>query len=299
MLHQTFVTTSRGLRRASLPMRLYEKAKKLGIWNPSDIDLSQDKKDWAGLSAIEKEIILRLTSMFQAGEEAVTLDLLPLIQVIAGEGRLEEEMFLTTFLFEEAKHTDFFRRFLDEVAGVSGDLSGYAGQNYRQIVYQALPEALTALSRDSSPAAQVRASVTYNLIVEGVLAETGYHAYFAILERNNLLPGVRRGISLLKQDESRHIAYGIYLLSRLIAANPELWPALENHMNTLLAPAVGVISDIFALYDPAPFGLREDDFVEYAMDQFSKRFERIERARGLSLDEIERVAVHAIDESID
>lgn len=35
--------------------------------------------------------------MFQAGEESVTLDLLPLIQVIAGEGRIEEEMFLTSF----------------------------------------------------------------------------------------------------------------------------------------------------------------------------------------------------------
>ncbi len=38
----------------------------------------------------------RLSALFQAGEEAVTLDLLPLIMVIAQEGRPEEEMFLTS-----------------------------------------------------------------------------------------------------------------------------------------------------------------------------------------------------------
>lgn len=296
MTHEQFATTTRGLQRQIPPMRLYEKAKRLGIWNPSDIDFSQDRQDWLNMTDTEREVILRLTSMFQAGEEAVTLDLLPLIMVIAQEGRIEEEMYLTTFLFEEAKHTDFFRRFLDEVAQHSGDLTRFSTPNYRQVVYQALPEALNALRSDPSPAAQVRASVTYNLIVEGVLAETGYHAYFSILERNNLMPGVRKGINLLKQDEGRHIAYGIFLLSRLIAADDSLWAVLEEHMNALLAPAVGVVGDIFSCYDEPPFGLVEADFVEYAMSQFTKRFERIEKARGASLDEIYRVTSRAIAE---
>jgi ribonucleoside-diphosphate reductase beta chain len=116
MSHTSFATTTRGLNRELPPMRLYEKAKKLGIWNPSDIDFSKDKQDWAKFTDEEKDLCLLLLSMFVAGEEAVTLDLLPLIQAIAEEGRIEEEMFLTTFLFEEAKHTDFFRRFMDEVA---------------------------------------------------------------------------------------------------------------------------------------------------------------------------------------
>jgi len=116
MPHTSFATTTRGLDRNLPPMRLFEKAKRLGIWNPSDIDFSKDKADWAALKDDEKDLVLRLLAMFVAGEEAVTLDLLPLIQIIAKEGRVEEEMFLTSFLFEEAKHTDFFRRFLDEVA---------------------------------------------------------------------------------------------------------------------------------------------------------------------------------------
>ncbi len=291
MSHTSFATTTRGLNRELPPMRLYEKAKKLGIWNPSDIDFSKDKQDWAGFIDEEKDLCLLLLSMFVAGEEAVTLDLLPLIQVVAQEGRLEEEMYLTTFLFEEAKHTDFFRRFMDEVAEAGVDLSRYHGDNYRQLFYEALPDALNALRSDPSPASQIRASVTYNMVVEGVLAETGYQAFFTMLERNNLLPGLRKGISLLKQDESRHIAYGVYLLSRLIAEHPQEWDNLQMQMNTLLPSAIGVIGDAFARYEVVPFGLKEEDFVNYAMSQFSKRFERLEKAKGAGLDEINKVAL--------
>lgn len=290
MTHTSFATTTRGLNRDLPPMRLYEKAKKLGIWNPSDIDLTKDKQDWAGFSDEEKDLCLLLLSMFVAGEEAVTLDLLPLIQAVAQEGRIEEEMYLTTFLFEEAKHTDFFRRFMDEVAEAGVDLSRFHGDNYRQLFYEALPEALNALRSDPSPASQIRASVTYNMIVEGVLAETGYQAFFTMLERNDLCPGLRKGISLLKQDESRHIAYGVYLLSRLMAEHPDEWDNMQMQMNMLLPSAIGVIGDAFARYEVVPFGLKEDDFVNYAMSQFSKRFERLEKARGASLDEINRVA---------
>ncbi len=295
MKHTSFATTTRGLNRDLPPMRLYERAKKLGVWNPSEIDLSKDKADWATLTDDEKDLIWRLLGMFVSGEEAVTLDLLPLIGVIAAEGRIEEEMYLTTFLFEEAKHTDFFRRFLDEVAGARVDLESYHADNYRHIFYEALPEALLSLKNDHSPAAQVRASVTYNMVVEGVLAETGYHAFFSALQRSDRMPGLRKGISLLKQDESRHIAYGIYLLSRLVAEHPDLWDELQTQMNALLPSAIGVIGDAFAAYEVVPFGLVEDDFIQYAMTQFSKRAERLEKARGASLDEINRVTQSVIE----
>jgi len=310
MTHAAFATTTRGLDRNLLPMRLFEKAKRLGIWNPSEIDFSKDKADWSNLDDDERDLILRLLAMFVAGEEAVTLDLLPLIHVIAQEGRIEEEMYLTSFLFEEAKHTDFFRRFLDEVTvlpspsgdreasrsvaqggpGVRSNLTHYHADNYRHIFYNALPAALSALEVDPSPSAQIRASLTYNMIVEGVLAETGYHAFFTMLERNDLMPGLRKGVALLKQDESRHIAYGVYLLSRLVAEHPESWDMLDSQMNALLPFAIGVIGDAFASYEIVPFGLVEDDFVNYAMSQFTKRFERLEKARGATLDEINRVA---------
>lgn len=295
--HNEFVTTSKGLDRTLPPMKLFEKAKIYGIWNPSDIDFSQDIKDWQRLTGDEKDVILRLTALFAAGEEAVTLDLLPLMMVVAREGRIEEEMFLTTFLWEEAKHTDYFQRFLNDVLEVQGaNLTQYHTDNYRFVFYEALPNALDKLTTDSSPEAQLRASVTYNMIVEGVLAETGYHAYFKMLKSNNLMPGNTEAINKLKQDESRHIAYGIYLISRLVAQYPHLYEVAEETMNALFMPAMGVINEIFSLYDPVPFGLRVEDFTDYALMQFQKRMGRITAARGATLQEVISTAHRAIDE---
>ena len=45
-----YVTTKQQINKNSLPYNLYQKAKKHGIWNPVDIDFSQDKEDWKKLS---------------------------------------------------------------------------------------------------------------------------------------------------------------------------------------------------------------------------------------------------------
>jgi ribonucleoside-diphosphate reductase beta chain len=270
------------MNRDHYALRLFEKAKRFGTWNPSEIDFTGDKIDWGALDEQERDLIVRLTSLFYAGERAVTVHLIPLIMVIAQEDRIEEELFLASFLFEEAKHTDFFQRFLEEVIHPTGDLTRYHTPSYRSIFYEALPEALNRLRRDPSPSAQIRAAVTYNMIVEGVLAETGYHAFHAALEREGRMPGLREGIKHVKQDESRHIAYGIRLITRLIAADAPLWDLLMETMNALLSPALGIIVDAFAAYDPIPFGLVEAEFADYALSQFQSRMDRIERARGRS-----------------
>ncbi len=286
-------TTSEGGLDHGLPvMGLWHKGKKLGVWDPRDIDFTADLADWRRLADIEREVILHLTSLFQAGEESVTLDLLPLIQVIAGEGRLEEEMYLTSFLFEEAKHVEVFRRFLDEVAEDRSDLSRFHGDNYRLIFYDRLPTAMSRLRHDSSPAAQAEASVTYNMIVEGVLAETGYHAYGSILERNGLMPGMQQTVGYLKADESRHLAYGVYLLSRLVIEHGEpIWRVIEQRMEEMLPPAIGLIHELFEAYEEMPFGLELEAFTDFAMGQFQKRMKRIERARRQSLDDLRREPV--------
>ncbi len=271
--------SSMSVELTSPPMRLYQKAKRLGVWDPAAIGLAQDVDDWRGLSEPERDLLLRVTSLFQAGEESVVVDLLPLMQVVAGERRLEEELFLTAFLWEEGKHTEFFCRFLDEVAGGRGDLHRYHTPSYRTLFYEELPRAMGALRDDVSPAAQARAVVTYTMIVEGVLAETGYHGYFTALERSGLLPGLREGLALLKRDESRHIAYGVYVLSRLVQADPELWAVVEQRLDELLPLALGVVHETFAPYEEMPFGLELEEFVVYATDQFGKRLARIEKAR--------------------
>jgi len=293
--HTSFRTTSGGLDRSLPPMVLYEKAKKFGIWNPSDLDFTQDKEDWDNLSDVQRDMLLRVVSQFISGEEAVTLDLLPLINVVAQEGRLEEELFLTTFLWEEGKHVDFFNRFLREVCGDPGDLSRYASTGYTAIICEALPNALHALKADPSPANVGRASAVYNMIVEGMLAETGYFGFFTIMDRHGILPGLREGITKLKLDESRHIAYGVYLLSRVMSENPSVWDTVESTMNDLLMPGMSVVEDILAPYDPVPFNVTREEFTDYAASQFQKRLARVEKARAMSLDEVAAAAESYIE----
>ncbi|HHZ99886.1 MAG TPA: R2-like ligand-binding oxidase, partial [Candidatus Marinimicrobia bacterium] len=229
-----FTTLSNGLNRNHVMSRLWEKAKKLGTWNPDDIDLSKDKTDWGNLSDSERDLTLNVATLFLSGEEAVTLDLLPLLSVVTGENRLEEEMYLTSFLWEEAKHVDFFHRYLDTVMTDSGDLSRYHTESYRAIFYETLPKAMALLKNDKSPQTQAEASVTYNIVVEGILAETGYNGWYQILQESGLLPGMLEGIKFVQRDESRHLRFGVYFISRLVAEHGDsVWDAVEKKMETL------------------------------------------------------------------
>ncbi|HKW69424.1 MAG TPA: R2-like ligand-binding oxidase [Candidatus Dormibacteraeota bacterium] len=286
--------SGRGLDWDSIPMRLFQKAKRLGTWDPQAIDFTEDGADWAAFDDVERDFLLRTLALFQAGEEGVTLDLLPLIMVIAGEGRIEEEIFLTSFLWEEAKHVEFFRRWLDQVALARGDLERYLTPSYRHLFTVELPSALNALRTDHSIEAQIRASVTYNMIIEGVLAETGYHGFRQSLETNGKLPGLLDGIRLIARDESRHIRYGVFLINRLINTSPTGWEVMNQRMNELFGPALGVISEFWdGNYDDehGPFGQRMETYVEYAGAQFDKRMKVLERDRGKSIEEIEKAAV--------
>lgn len=296
MSHTAFATTTRGLRRTTPPMILFEKAKRIGTWNPSDIDLAQDVRDWPLFTDDERDAVLRLTASFAAGEEAVTLDLLPLMQAVVRLGLAEESLYLTSFLWEEAKHADFFDRFLTQVAREEKSLDRYHLPCYKAIFYEALPAAMNALVSDPSPRAIVRAATTYNLVVEGIIAETGYHAYFVALDEKNLLPGTRHAISRIKQDEARHIAFGIYLLSRLVSADASLWDVVQETMNEMLALTMGMIHEMFAPYDTPPFGQDESVFQEYAMRQFEKRINRLDRARTMSLASIDELTCAVIEE---
>lgn len=268
-----------GIDRESPGFRLYAKSKALGAWDPAAIDLSRDAAEWAELTDGERDLLLRVTALFQAGEESVVVDLVPLLLVVGREGRIEEELFLVAWLWEEAKHTELFRRFLDEVAGSPASLDRFHTPSYAKIFGEELPQSMAALLDDPSPEAQARAVVTYTMIVEGVLAETGYHGYFTALERDGRLPGLREGLALTKRDESRHIAYGVHLLSRLVRDDPALWDVVEARMQELFPLALGIVEESFAPYDPVPFGLVPEELYAYAAEQFQKRYARIERAR--------------------
>ena len=277
-----------GLDRELVPYQLWRKAKALGTWDPAEIDFSRDAADWQGLDDREQDLLLRLTAQFEGGEESVTRHLLPLLQRVAADGRIEEEMFLTAYLWEEAKHVEGFDRFLREVLGTTANLDGYFTTPYRELLLEELPAALTRLQSDESPDALARASVTYQMVVEGVLAETGYSAYQTVLSEHDLLPGMQEFIQLVQRDESRHVAYGVFLLSRLVAEHGDrIWTVIEERMDELLPLVLGHIQQTLSVYDaPLPFGVTVDQFLEIGSAQAEKRLGRIERARSQTLDEV-------------
>ncbi|MDW8396260.1 MAG: R2-like ligand-binding oxidase [Anaerolineae bacterium] len=266
------------LDHASLPLQLYHKAKSL-LWDPREIDLSQDQQDWTRLSERERALIADLSAYFIGGEEAVTYHLTPLLIAFQREAKLAEEMFLTTQLFEESKHVEWFDRWF--AAFTNGEPPRVESAAYHMLFDQELPAVLGRLLNDSSAEAQVTAIATYHIVIEGVLAETGYHGYSRALRSNNLMPGTVRGVELVQRDEARHIAFGIYTLSRLCQAKPSLWDTLMTRLNHLLPLALAIVGDIFAPYgEDIPFGLNPADFIEYASAQFDHRLAALERALG-------------------
>jgi ribonucleoside-diphosphate reductase beta chain len=103
-----------GLNWDSLPLKLFAGGN-AKFWDPADIDFARDPADWEALSETERHAATQLCAEFIAGEEAVTQDIQPFMAAMRAEGRLGDEMYLTHFAFEEAKHTQVFRLWLDAV----------------------------------------------------------------------------------------------------------------------------------------------------------------------------------------
>ncbi len=265
----------------SLPLQNYHKAKKL-LWDPQEIRYDRDRQDWQTLDRPAQNLIRRALTLFLGGEVHVLRALAPMqIALWQTVDSLEEELFLAAQHFEEAKHVEFFSGVLDEVAGPPEDLAAVAGSSYRTLLEGELRTALDRLLLDTSPLAQAEAITVYHMVVEGVLAETGYYGLFTVLKRDNLLPGLVRGLELVQRDESRHIAFGLHLLSRLGEKDPALWPAVDQRLKALIPLAQGVFPELLREFEPEiPFGLKADDLTAYAAAQYRARLTLLQRARA-------------------
>ncbi|GAA10895.1 MULTISPECIES: R2-like ligand-binding oxidase [Gordonia] len=276
-----------GLNWDSFPLRLFIKGNSR-FWDPMAIDFSRDAQDWVELNDEQRRSATYLVSQFIAGEEAVTEDIQPFMKAMATEGRFGDEMYLTQFCFEEAKHTQVFRMWMDSV-GLRGDLQAFVSENpfYRRLFYEELPESLHALEHDASPRNQIRASVTYNHVIEGSLALTGYHAWQKVCTRFDIFPGMQKLIRFISDDERRHMAWGTFTCRRHVAADDSLWATVGERMDELLPLALGMIDWVNQQFDEQPFGLDNNEFLTYAADRAQRRLSAIESARGRSVADID------------
>jgi ribonucleoside-diphosphate reductase beta chain len=271
----------------SLPMRLFAGGN-TGFWNPADFDFSQDAEDFARLDSGQRAGIAYLAAMFVVASEAGTKDIRPFMTAVSAEGRLGDEMYLTQFCFEEAKHAEVLRRWLDSI-GVRADFSSYVRGNaaYQRIFFDELPTVLAALDRDPSPANQIRASVTYNHIIEGTLQQTGYYLLRRVTSTYGIMPGLHEMLRRISQDEHRHLAWGTFTCRRHIAADDRNWDVARDRMAELLPYAVRAIEWSEQALDPLPFGVDLGGVVRQATRRAGERLAAIERARGLPVGQVD------------
>ena len=295
-----------GLDFDALPMRLFVQGNQK-FWDPSQIDLSQDAEHWQLLDDGQKEGIAGLAVQFLIGEEAVTEDIQPFMHAMAVEGRLEDEMYLTQFALEEAKHVEAFRRWFDAV-GVTKDLhymlenAAGDGEPAGGIFAKLQPEAMGRLWTDQSPAAQIRANVVYNQFVEGTLALTGYWAWAKILDSlGGLFPGMREIIRYISTDERRHLAWGTYNIRRHVAADDAMWEVTKANLDEMFEHMRRRSEALQADTSPEAEARRERSRAmgtgpeaswEYQVSRLKRRYGAIESARGVAEEQIE----HGLEE---
>src|SRR5258708_39702903 len=83
-------------------------------WRAQDIDFSEDRAQWEGVSQDERNMRIYGLSAFFQGEACVPGTLAPYVLAMPDEGM---PIFLTTQLVDEAGPTGFFARFFRRVTG--------------------------------------------------------------------------------------------------------------------------------------------------------------------------------------
>jgi ribonucleoside-diphosphate reductase beta chain len=273
-------------------LALYHKAKQLH-WDPAAVDLSQDKAQWQRIKrdhVAERypEQILRLTSLFYEGEESVTRTLSPFLSAVSRAGLgIDKEMFLTTQLYEEAKHFEFFARYFAEVFEEDGAITRqYITPAPQAVLIADLEEVTERLRREEDPTRLVatfaEAITHYMGVVEAMLARTGYVGAHDALAARGWLPGLQEGYRLIRRDEGRHVAFGMRCIAELTTDRPQLRDVVartfERHLPNVLATV--------AEFDyPQPL-VDIDKLSQFALAQY-QRFAAAAGLGGDTLDPVE------------
>jgi ribonucleoside-diphosphate reductase beta chain len=285
---------------------LYRKGKVEGTWDPDDYDLQQDVEDWAELSETERQVFLATASGFYEGEEDVTRTLAPyMVALDALDGEtvpfdpVQEEIFLSQQVYEEAKHTDFFSRYYEEVVGTQNTeqfLLREGDQYETDDLYEQGADLLAAVRRGGQRELRHTlglAYLNYMGILEGQRARGGYMAFDQMcqskagdLGRDEFLSGFQAALGKIRQDETRHIENGRWVLKQLAAADPDIVtevyePRLVQYIeaNILSGPTFEEMP--FSAYDEEAIGKKAVQHLQDTIDYIgAEKFDRLSDARA-------------------
>jgi ribonucleoside-diphosphate reductase beta chain len=262
------------------PQQLYRRWED-SQWSPFAIDLSRDIDQWPTVrDSATAELVLYALASLMVAEERITTKFSGLV---GAHGSEEEATFLATQQVDEARHMQFYARFQDEVIAEPGTIAahverarGQVSDAFRAIFDVALVnahEALVAAPADLS--AKVRFVAIYHLILEATLGLTSFKFITAYLDDQGLLPGFVEGYSKIHDDETRHIAYGVWFLRETVRDQPEQAGTVRTTLRDLL-PHVADALQLPGDGDAASvLGASEDDLREFALGGLTRRLEII------------------------
>ncbi len=254
-------------------------------WDPYDIPgLDEDREKMIANGMTEDEYYELCTSIsrFGAGEEAVTEDLMPLALVLDD---INDQMFISSQIYEEAKHTQFFDRYWREVLNPVGEKLGFetyapTAQHFFNDEYITLFDkteaAMERLLVEDTVETRVKAYCHYHLTVESVLAQTGYYGFQSAFSDHGgddvafrdwpNLTGLVEGIGKIRSDEGRHVGFGMHKVRGYIQRGEVEEAIVQETLQELLPYVAGTVSDFGDAVNPGPL-------VTYASDKLTRRIE--------------------------
>jgi ribonucleoside-diphosphate reductase beta chain len=282
--------TRPGIDREERAYRYYRNAVERH-WDPSAIDLTDDV---AGLVEMDREALdgLRASlAKFGAGEQAVTEDLAPLSVVLAD---IEDQSFITTQLYEEAKHTDFFDRYWTEVVNAAERERGMAetsphedrwyNDEYDEL-FARNEAAMDRLLTEDSPENRAKAYCHYHLTIEGILAQTGYFGLQTAYGPNEpalpTLSGLNEGLDSIRRDEGRHVGFGMLKLKELIeeqGVDPQILSSTVDELLPLVAATTAGAAEEREGDPGERPGPSPEDLRTYATEKHTQRMQQIVNA---------------------
>ena len=255
-------------------------------WSVGELDFTLDRQDWLKATDLEKKSTLWSHRLFFNGEERVTATLAPFVWAAPTP---EIEIFLSTQMVDEARHTVFFDRWWREVVGTDAkdlkellaEIRPDTNEGYNTLFYDRLPS--TAQRMASNPRdfdAFVEGVTIYHIIVEATIALTGQRFELeSMREIGTTDRGFYRGFTAVARDESRHVSFGIKVLQEAVREDPERFaPLIQRTLVECLPLVAGTLEPPDPTYI-TEFGHTESEILQFALDSLNKRL----RAIGINL----------------
>lgn len=271
---------TRAVSSPSLPRLVYEEAKDCGNWNPSQLDFSIDRIDWERLQGEMRPPVLAVAVMCFHGQQIQLHNINKFMAAIEHNSTLDESLCLSSLVYESARGLEFYGILLEDIIHLVGDPERFYKPRYRKVIAEQLPAVVDGLDASSSSTDILEALTFSGPVCRGVLGLTGLYVFELMLERLDIMPTTRHALQQQQRGFMRHIDFTTFYIGKLLRQSPRLWGVVDEAMQSSFEPVIGLVREFFDSYSTTVVPRAEA--VTYAVEQFSLRYEQLERTREAS-----------------